>query len=244
MKRVLIVTGASDELRFESWPPNDSIEKVFNLTLPSKEKYAERHGYDLLITRSFGEDRNKIFNKNHFGFMRVVRTFELAFYAYVSGTYDFIFWIDGDALITNPRFSIEDFVTEDKREIYYVSWDWGANDKDNDRFSNSSWIIKVGDDANEFYQKFLTFAKRNLESFANEQDMLNAIYQLEEPRGYFKILDHKYLNSVPDHEKVIANRNKQEIFRPWKKGDFLCHFTGISNEKRLYLINKYFKKFL
>ena len=60
INRVLLITGTTDIVRN---PEDLSMTEVFDLTLPSKQRYAKKHGYDLLSLRSFGEDKNKVFNK-------------------------------------------------------------------------------------------------------------------------------------------------------------------------------------
>lgn len=52
-KRTLIITGTTDFGRNPDSTDN-TMEEVFDLTLPSKEKYAQKHGYDFLAMRSFG----------------------------------------------------------------------------------------------------------------------------------------------------------------------------------------------
>ena len=78
-KRVLVLTGTTDILR----QPNETdctMEEVFDLTLPSKQRYVKKHGYDLLSLRSFGKDKQNRFTEFDLGFLRVLRTFEMLEY--------------------------------------------------------------------------------------------------------------------------------------------------------------------
>jgi hypothetical protein len=147
--------------------------------------------------------------------------------------------LDADAMITNPSYDIKYFI-ENESSAYFASFDWGSGAKKYNLFNNGNWIIKVGHNAHNLYNIFLHNAKK----FPNEQEALNAIYHTKEYKDYFCILDKHKLNSVPNHENLIENRNNQIIDTPWDANHFLCHFSGLSNEQRLYLINKYFSEFI
>ena len=101
-KRVLVLTGTTDILRQPNETDN-TMEEVFDLTLPSKQRYVKKYGYDLLSLRSFGKDRQNRFTESDIGFLRVLRAFELL------ENYDIVMWIDADSIITNHNFSIDDF---------------------------------------------------------------------------------------------------------------------------------------
>jgi hypothetical protein len=68
-KRVLLLTGTSDVLKDTHYKDDNSMEEVFDLTLPSKQKYVKKHGYDILSMRSFGYDNRNIFNESEYGFI-------------------------------------------------------------------------------------------------------------------------------------------------------------------------------
>ena len=73
-KRVLILTGTTDICT--NAPANDEKrEELFSLTLPSKQRYAMKYGYDLLTMRSFGNDDRNNFKDIQLGCLRLYRTF-------------------------------------------------------------------------------------------------------------------------------------------------------------------------
>ena len=115
-KRVLLLTGTTDILRSPNETDN-TMEEVFDLTLPSKQRYAKKYGYDLLSLRSFGSDKQNIFKDKHLGFLRALRAFEMLEH------YNIVMWIDADSIITNDNFSINDFQI-DENHSFYASWDW------------------------------------------------------------------------------------------------------------------------
>ena len=134
-KRVLIITGTTDMGKglLPGWPSAEdrTMEDVFDLTLPSKQRYCKKHGYDLLSLRSFGTDKKNRFKDNDIGALRVLRTIEISEY------YDVVMWIDADSIITNDNLTIEDFPLDDNC-CFYASWDWNGKSS----MSTGNFIIK------------------------------------------------------------------------------------------------------
>jgi hypothetical protein len=73
MKRTLIITGYTDSVRSIDSTDN-TMEEVFDITLPSKIKYAKKHGYDFLAMQSFGSDKSGNYKDTDIGFLRALRT--------------------------------------------------------------------------------------------------------------------------------------------------------------------------
>jgi len=230
MKRTLILTGYTDFTR-----PVDSIdntmEEVFDLTLPSKIKYAKKHGYDFLAMRSFGSDKTNKYKDTDIGFLRVLRTFEMLDY------YDRVMWIDADSLITNLNYKIEDFLFSENY-VFYASYDWlGTNS-----LSAGNFIIQTNEYTKDFLKYFYDFSK----NFNEEQTTLNAMYFNPFNKSYIKILEHKFLGSVPSIEdytpQVWGKRPSPTC--PWTPESFLVHLTGIGNTDRLNILSKTYKDYI
>lgn len=231
--RVLVITGCQSN-EDKDW------DIIFQSTLKSKIKYCNIHNYDIYITTKFTKDPYGIFNESDLGFLRTVLILEINKQIKNINKYDYIFWLDGDTIITNPSYDIEYFINQSSDSCYYASYDWGSNSKTYHSFNNGNWIVKVGDQAEELYKYFLNIARK----FPNEQEALNFLSRTQECNKYFTILEKNLLNSVPNHENLIENRNNQKIDVPWKDNDFLCHFSGLSNQQRIYLIEKYFNSYI
>lgn len=229
---VLIITGY-DQNNHNLW------KELFDLTLKSKIDYANQHGYDIYITKNFSVDSYGLFTESDIGFLRTVLAFEINNNILHTKKYDYIFWLDADAIITNTSYDITYFI-ENESSCYFASFDWGSGAKRHNLFNNGNWIIRVGHQSQNLYSVFLHNAKK----FPNEQEALNAISHTNEYKNYFCVLEKHKLNSVPNHENLIENRNNQIIDTPWQSGHFLCHFSGLSNEQRLYLIKTYFSEFI
>jgi hypothetical protein len=243
-KKVLIVTGVED-LNYIEY--NNSYHELLDITLKSKIKYAQKHNYDLLTLRSFKKDTKNLLDRedNHFGFLRVLNVFEMM------DLYDVVMWIDGDALITNDSMSIYDLGVNDEH-FFYASWDWMNNLKPYSSglykhyFSMGNFIINKTKNLKDFIKCFYENAK----FFDEEQCLMNNIYSKTDFKKFMNILDHKFLNGVPQENfeyqewNDIINRTNFNLPNPWKHSYFLAHVCGIKNENRISLIKKYYKDYI
>jgi len=228
-KRVLIVSGYTDMLREQNYSHDNSCEEVFDLTLPSKQRYAKHHGYDLLALRSFGKDKHNIFLETDIGHLRFIRSIEMLF----TGHYDAVFWIDADSLITNFNYKLEDFVKEDV--VFAASWDWMHRLS----MSTGNFIIQKTQQLEALYNIFYQIGK----TFNSEQESLNSIW-----RGNIlniTPLEHKFLGSTLTKEQIGPGwETRPEVIGPWSKDCFLVHVGGVSNFNRIRLLNQYFREYL
>jgi hypothetical protein len=227
--RILIMTGGASINRPLEETDN-TIEEILDATLPSKQRYAKKYGYDLLSIRSFGSDKKNRFKDFQVGFLRALRAFEMLNY------YDVVMWLDADSIITNDEYSINDFLLDDEH-VFYASYDWFGKTS----FSAGNFIVKNTKDTEEFLNVFFNVCKY----FPEEQATLNTMYFSSYLSNKFKILDHKYLGSIPTLEMY---KNWFKPLRPivgtWEEGAFLAHIAGSCNAGRLEILNNYFKKYL
>lgn len=236
-KRVLILTGTSEILR-TSEETDNTIEEVFDITFSSKQRYAKKHGYDLLALRSFGSDSNKIFDDIELGFLRELRTFEMLSH------YDIVMWIDADSIITNDNYSINDFQL-DEDHCFYASWDWNGKYT----FSTGNFIIQKCNSTNDMFNKFLQVGKhvKDTNQWGWEQTTMNIIYRQTDLGNHIKVMDHKYLGAIPGIEiypETSWSKDRMPPRFPWNEDAFLCHVTGLKNATRLDILKTHFSKYL
>ena len=227
MEKVLILTGADEKMK-----------DVLNLTIPSKLNYANKWNYDFLLINSFRIYSQYNMDQRHVGFSRFIYAMELLNY------YDYVMWLDGDSIVTNDRYNIQDFVNSDQN--FFFSYDWMIKPEDDYIcFSSGNFILRSSKE-NEFLTKnFLQVAQFHLNSDLQEQGTLNNMFSLPEFTKYFKILGHNFLNSVPNLVTKTENWiNRPAITHPWCENSFLAHFTGITNKDRIDIIKNNFEKFI
>jgi hypothetical protein len=229
-KRTLIITGTTDFGRSPDSTDN-TMEEVFDLTLPSKKKYAQKHGYDFLAMRSFGIDKQNRYKPSDIGFLRALRTFEML------ESYDCVMWIDADSLVTNTCYKIEDFLIPDNH-VFYASYDWTGKFT----LSGGNFIIQNTDKTIEFLNYYYKISKH----FEEEQTTLNYIAFKNPELNYIKILEHKFLGSVPSIDQYTTNvwGRRPDPPYPWNRESFLVHVTGIGNKERIEILKKHYNLFL
>ena len=243
-KSVLVLTGG-----------DKSMWEVLDLTVPSKQQYANKHGYDLTVKRSFPEFPEYGFStermqSRYIGFSRALTAFLMLEH------YDVVMWIDGDAIITNLDLPIEHFIND--RQTFYASYDWACckNSKQGrTSFSTGNFIIQRTDDTSNLYSRFYEASRNFLNDVGAEQSTLNYIYNVDASlQKSFCILDQQYLNAVPEsilETSVWAsdpNRSgvtkTMPIESPWTQKSFLAHLTGCTNQDRVDQLRTHFSKYL
>lgn len=230
-KRVLVLTGGSDELLDETCTDDVKFSDVYHLTLKSKRNYAEKHGYDYMELRSFGSDYRNFFSNQQQGFLRAVKCFEMIEH------YDAVMWIDGDSIITNDSFTIENFT--DEQINFSASRDWAGVPI----YNTGNFVINKNNNIDDFINMFYFLAK-NLNT-TNEQETFRAMFNFSLTHPKMKMLDYNYLNAVSVHQQECEVwHDRSKIANIWSENSFLVHFTGLRNFERIQIINKYFKEYV
>lgn len=233
-QRILIITGYTDEFRTEISASDNTMADLVDLTLPSKQRYAKKHGYDLLSMRSLGCDSHGIFGRNEIGFQRALRSFEMLL------SYDVVMWLDVDSIITNDEYTIENFIG-DSNYTFYASYDWHGYSN----FSCGNFIIKKTSNVQDFINAFYSIGSSLSGPGREEQNTLNIMHMHTHFKNEFKILEHKFLSSIPTQEmygsRWVAAR---PIVGQWNDQCFLAHLTGASNKDRIEILNNNFERYL
>ena len=208
-----------------------TMHELLDLTIPSKQKYASKHGYDFMSLRSFPPDKQCGFEERHIGFLRAAITFKMLRF------YDNVMWIDGDSVVTNFDYKIEDFLKPEA--CFTASYDWFCYTS----FSAGNFIVQKTKDIENFFNIFLKVSKQRIDADDQEQGTLNIMHMgIPSIKHLFNILPHKFLGGVPSFivdTKSWKDRNNfrvGNVIQPWNKECFLAHLTGISNADRIDII--------
>jgi hypothetical protein len=229
--KVLIITGTTDIIT-DHTSGELPFQVVANTTFSSKLNYANKHGYDFLSLNGFGTDKSGKYNPTEIGYLRILRVFNNI------ENYDYIMWIDADALITNPNMTIEDFQID--HSIFYCSYDWSGYYS----LNTGNFILKNTPQTKLFIDAFYKISKNY--NMPEEQATINAMYSIPNLKPAIKVLEHKFLNAVPSVDIVKKDiwGNKPSPPCPWKPGDFLVHATGLPNSVRVRIFNECFKNYI
>lgn len=240
-KRTLVITGGDSR-----------VHSVLDLTIPSKFRYSQQHGYDFNILRSFKSLPNINVDAESLiglGFSRTIYAFQMLEH------YDVVMWLDSDSIVTNSNLTIDDFI-DDKHTIYF-SYDWPVSSDGSTGhvgFSGGNFIIKSTKYVEELFSTFVNFSQHFLNDVGSDQTCFNVIYNQTPLKQHFKILEHNYLNAVPESilttntwasDPNRSGKNKtHKIINPWTGDSFIAHLTGCTSDDRINLLNTYFKKYL
>lgn len=211
---------------------NDKMFNLLDLTLESKIKYCSIHGYDLFIKKQWLPAEQVNFTINHLGFLRVFYALQML------STYDRVMWIDADAFITNFNYKIENIADSD--HCFFVSCDWNfEQDNHNSPFNTGNFILKKTSEIYSFYESFVKTSQMFLDDEMQEQRTLNHMYFSGIQTKNMRIVDKKYLNSVPElmHETQTW-QGRPVIKEPWTKDSFIAHLTGAKNHERISVFKK------
>ena len=220
--KTLILTG-SDNKMFD----------LLDLTLKSKIEYCTKHGYDLMVKKQWSDITELNFSvEKHMGFLRVFTAFQRL------SIYDLVAWIDADAFITNFNYKIEDIANSD--HCFFVSRDWFFDENDqNITVNTGNFILKKTSEINSFYESFAKTSQMFLNDATQDQRTLNYMYFSGMQTKNMRIVDKKYLNSVPELMfETETWKGRRPIANPWTKDCFIAHLTGASNQERIDIFNK------
>lgn len=224
--------------------------EMVSLSIENKKMYCDRHGYDLLwVDNEIENSRPAAWSK-----YLILRKY--------LDEYDYLLWIDMDALIANFSIRIEDFL-QPERDIY-ISYD------END-INTGVFILRSTDWTKQFLvdcydQKWLVKGINGIKPpFKYEQRAMQFLYGSDQLVEYAKQVNHPpYEHTGLAREKIqrvepcALNANVCEEFwtglilwrrTPWKgwfcdnvyhAGDFVIHFAGKSPAAyRNYLITAF-----
>lgn len=199
---------------FTYYTPN--FRGLADVTLPNIQRYCSRHGYQFTTHLDRGADEDP----RPFGFRKTEEVLRLL--RGMQYGRDLIMVLDIDLLITNQTVRIESFL-EDESDLFVTHDVNGLN--------SGAYIIRstIG------MEKFLEDAigRWGNPGVYGEQDAMLDSLRLESFASLRKIVPHPAFNSFLYEEYGMTMRHEDG---QWKKGDFLLHLPGMSNEKRIQLL--------
>ncbi len=199
----------------------ENYSELSDIARPSLIAYCAKHNYDCQIKCVSPND------KKTYAFIRSKNTRELL------ENYDAILQLEGDMLITNTNYKIEDWLQEDKD--FYTCVDING-------VNTGSWIAKSTQWMKETLDHICT-----LTHLWDEQAFWETFRHHK-----IKYLPHPSINSVlydlyaPTYGKVYGD--KENVPKPtheegnWEQGDFILHCPGMELSQRINIFNEYKNK--
>lgn len=205
-----------------------NYEKVAEISIPNKIKYAKKHGYDFLYyNKSIDLSRPPQWSK--------VKAIE-----YTLHDYDWVWWIDIDALIMEFDVKLESIIDENY-DIIFTANKFSYLSNGSSFFKNTEITKKFLKDCYELEIPYLKTI--NVQVFDHEQQSMRALILNDETYNQkTKLIDERVCNSycTTTNENVLgAYPNWNNEPNIYQKGDFVIQFCGRTFEERLQVMLDY-----
>lgn len=144
---------------------------------------------------------------------------------------DIVWSIDCDALITNYKCKVEDYL--DEENDFYVCKDYNG-------INCGSFIVRKSEWSLRLLQKIIWYSK--YEEVHCEQDALKVYIRIRGCEN-IKKLPHPSINSyIYENYPEIPMQSHDK--GQWEIGDFVIHLPGIGMQKRLDILNEIKEKII
>jgi hypothetical protein len=194
---------------------DEFYNKIGKYAFINKTIYAEKHGYDIF---NYLGTLNKFKNIHWSKLIAIKKHLK---------DYDWIFWSDSDALITNLEIKLENLI-DDNYNLIITRDCLGNINSGNFLIRNSSWSKK-------FILDWLLPKQEDFIIGLNDNGVLiNLIKKSDEIKKNVKILPPKCMNSY------LKCPIQYLIDGEFEHGDFILHFVGSDYETREKNMQKYF----
>ena len=184
-----------------------------NITLASRKKYCQKHGYHLHIQTAPLSDRGLAWDKS----VLISKALEVA---------DVVVWNGVDVVFMNLEFKVESLLEEFKEFSMILSTDVYGINSDNLIFRKSPWseqfLFAVSTLGYAFYRNHPWVEQEAIIRFASSPPYQGKIGYAPQNKM------NSYLNDLYGRPTAWPGH--------YQKGDWLVHLPGIPNEKRIEVI--------
>lgn len=180
----------------------------------NKQRYAEKHGYDLFLYHS-------LLDKKRPASWSKIKALEKHL-----NNYDWLFWVDADALIMNDSIKLESLI--DTKFNFIIA--------QQERSKHTNCGV--------FFIRNSDWSKRLLKDIYAQKQFIN--HKNWEQAAFHYLLNRNY-NNCKKHVKIVRQRVMNSAY--WREGiyqpgDFIIHFYGIANKDRAPLMKEFYEKTL
>ena len=188
-----------------------AYQELADLTLPSKRRYCERHGYTLEASIYHGDD---VHLGTHLSWDRLGLVYQLL------DKYDLVFWCDADAIIMNTEHRLEDILGDGE---FAVSADLNG-------LNSGAFLARSTPMSKQFLYAVLTMGRHLYQNHQmREQHAMSQMLMTPPYRDWVTWVPQRAFNSY------------LSWLYPWPKGvqgtyapgDFMIQFAGVPLETRI-----------
>ncbi len=212
-----------------------NIESYSKLAVKINKNYADKHGYDFIVTHNRKSDRGIQWEKV-WAVEDIIK----------SNKYDYIFWIDSDAFFNKQDISLEKLILENnsalisegslnkntkKENIYLHICDDLGNSGGTCLVNTGTFLVKNNDWSKKFFNYWWCHKEATTFYWKSqfEQHVLDYIIKNElEHSKYIQVYSARMFNSIC-----------RPPFTTALKEDFIVHVMASSHELRYSIMEKY-----
>lgn len=221
--KILVMTGFDN---------NKGYYETGLISGPNKAEYAFRHGYDFICKR------------NYKAYDRPISWYKIKHILELMPNYDYIFWSDADAVITNYNIKLEDIIQQEfiRQPNLFIS---PHNTPGSEPISiNLPPLNKVNYIiAQDNYSPCMgNFIIKSCEwSYDFFHKIYNQIQFMDDPIWDNRAQDYLLYNnpSLCNSIKFVPKNIINSMIPDWKDGDFIIHLAATEMPRRVDLMKLY-----
>ena len=202
-------------------------EDLAKIAIPDKLQYASKHGYDVIyFDQKIDDTRPAQWSK--------VKAVE-----HVLDDYEWVWWIDIDALIMNRDIKLESIVDE-TADIIFTENKYSV-------ISNGSSFYKNSEITKNFLRDCYTLNRDILQNidvttFDHEQKPMRQLYLNSEYRNHIKLIHERVCNSYYQTNNISVLENYPSWNQEdnlYQEGDFVVNFCGRDKNERIKIMKEF-----
>lgn len=195
----------------------DNFKSVSDVTWAIVAEYCDRHSYEFRPKVVVESERGPVWER--------VRSLQSALQ-----DCDWAVHVDADWLATNHRIPLTEFIENDKSIVISCSPYQGKP-----MFNDGFFMVKSDSDGAYLLNKvWRTGPKPEIELFC-AQDVMWGLYNCGSWQSSWSVQPQKRFNSFLWSEYGEPDYKQGS----WTRGDFALHLPGMTNERRVELLNQY-----
>jgi len=197
----------------------DGYQQAVQIGLVNKQKYCEKHGYE------FVHGDEVLDHSRPIPWSKILLILDVM----ESSDCDWIFWTDADSMIMNFGIPLEDLIDEDYHFILTEDFTWNPTNLNTGQF-----LIRNCAESRAFLEKVYARTECINHRWWEQQGIILEL-EVNPFREKTKILPQRMMNSYS------LERNAKTLQTRYQKGDFLIHFAGCHDLKKLQRLFEIYK---
>jgi len=195
---------------------NSGYDELAKVTLPNREEYCKRHGYDLITVPDWTGDRGPQWARIAVAIKQLAK-------------YDTVFVMDIDAIITNPDFDFK-WLAATSRSLTAT--------EDINGFNCGMLLLNQSVWTLDFMRRYWD-AGKFYSHHVNPEQTCMAHMLICEPQKEWEIVSQRKFNSFRYELFEYGPYPEGQ----WQKGDFILHLPSLDNDQRIKIFNAYLSSY-